>query len=527
MSSRPVRLPADEDPLVRAASAVIGGPIGRYAAVRTQPWERNPVPTSEPSGSNVVRLPGAETAGRARTWSGWRSSLAEAADVQPRPPRELTIIQRARTGVSVLAWAPIAAVLSLLASGMLGLGVWQKSYCLSNGWGVPEAFWRGCYVDMPYLFANTQLADGAVPYPADGDGALSQPLGTGLMLWLTALPIPPDADELTGQRWYVAIWCVLIAMLLVALVVLTTRTARRDPWRAAHIAASPLLVTVALVSPDLLGVTLAAWGLYLWARERPTAAGIVFGLATVTRTYPLLLVVAICLVSVRTGRLRPALRTSLVTAITSVVLLGLLSIPTQWHVLQPYAAWLSASADYGSIGYLSRVIDREIPVGVVTALAVFGWVAAVLAGAAVALMPKRRPAVAEVCLVIVAIVIVTGKSVPVQTSLWLVPLVALAGVRWRDHLIWAGAEVIYFVAVWLHLGGSYDANRALPVSWYAFFTLLRVAGILYLVWTVVASARARPAARASIDARQAIREDPDDCAGPLAGARDAVVVAIQ
>ena len=50
-------------------------------------------------------------------------------------------------------------------------------------------------------------------------------------------------------------------------------------------------------------------------------------------------------------------------------------------------------------------------------------------------------AIAGVALLVVAVVVITSKNLPVQSSLWLVPLVALAGVPWRDHLVWAAAEV--------------------------------------------------------------------------------------
>jgi hypothetical protein len=84
----------------------------------------------------------------------------------------------------------------------------------------------------------------------------------------------------------------------------------------------------------------------------------------------------------------------------------------------------------------------------------------------------------------VAITLVTGKSFPVQSSLWLVPLVALCGIRWRDHLVWAGAEAMHFVAVWLYVGGLSKPDRGMPPQWYAVFLLLRILAVLYLVWRV-------------------------------------------
>jgi hypothetical protein len=58
--------------------------------------------------------------------------------------------------------------------------------------------------------------------------------------------------------------------------------------------------------------------------------------------------------------------------------------------------------------------------------------------------------------------------------------VALAGLRWRDHLVWALAEGIHFVAVWLYLGGLQDGDRSLPAGWYAVALLLRVGAVLLL-----------------------------------------------
>ena len=49
-----------------------------------------------------------------------------------------------------------------------------------------------------------------------------------------------------------------------------------------------------------------------------------------------------------------------------------------------------------------------------------------------------------------------------QAALWLVPLVALCGVRWRDHLVWAGAEALHFAMVWVYVGGLSKADRGLP-----------------------------------------------------------------
>jgi hypothetical protein len=63
------------------------------------------------------------------------------------------------------------------------------------------------------------------------------------------------------------------------------------------------------------------------------------------------------------------------------------------------------------------------------------------------------------------------------------------------------------VAVWLYIAASSTADRGLPAAWYGVFTLVRIAGLLWLVRCVV---------------RASGEEDP--LAGPVAGAEDALVV---
>jgi uncharacterized membrane protein len=126
--------------------------------------------------------------------------------------------------------------------------------------------------------------------------------------------------------------------------------------------------------------------------------------------------------------------------------------------------------------------------------------------------------VAQVALVVLALVVLTGKSWPVQASLWLLPLAVLARPRWRDHLIWVGAEAAYFVGVWLFIAASSTPDRALPAPWYATLLLVRVAALGWLVAVVV-----RDMWRPERDPVRATGED-DPLAGPLTGADDALIL---
>jgi len=155
--------------------------------------------------------------------------------------------------------------------------------------------------------------------------------------------------------------------------------------------------------------------------------------------------------------------------------------------------------------------------------------------------------VAEVSLVMLVVVLVTGKSVPVQAGLWLVPLIALIGMQWRDHLVWAAFESTYFVAVWLYIAGLSKPDRGLPRGLYALLLVFRLAAMLFVVTQVWRVARSRgPAAEVDpegeVEAQDGQADDQgheaeeqgdeaeeqgdevDPLAGPMAGAPDRVLV---
>jgi uncharacterized membrane protein len=459
-SDAPTRI----DPVATAASQVVGGPLGRYAA-------------------------------------------------------------RARL-TARLSWQPAASVLIAISSLTVAFGVLQKAHCLAQGWNSPDQFWHACYSDLP---VSSGLGH-AMPY-LPGAQHLDQPLVSGLVMWLVGLAVP-DGSALARQQWYFALWAVLITVIVMVLVAVTAASVPRAPWRAAHVALSPVLMVAGLVSADLLGVLLSSLALWAWGRGKVSWAGLLLGLAISARTYPLVLLVAIGLLAVRSGRLgswgrlaRTALATWLLASLPWLVMNadGLLSV---------YRSWWRAGASYGSVWFVPALMGHALPAGAVTAVAMVGWLAALVVGALFALSLDRRPTVAEISLVMLVIVLVTGKAVPVQAGLWLLPLIALIGLKWRDHLIWAGFEACYFVAVWIYIAGLSRPERGLPSGAYYILLVLRLSAMLFVlvqVWRVAGS-RAPVATSESVD-QEAVDPDAvdpegevDPLAGPMAGAPDRLLV---
>lgn len=431
-------------------------------------------------------------------------------------------------------WWTAARVLVVLAMAVVALGVVQKQHCRAEGWGTPDQFFHACYSDLPAMYQTTGLRDGAMPYLEPGDSPhLDQPVLTGTVMWAIA-KLVPGGDLMQQTHWYVDISTILIALLVVALVLVTSRSAgRRRPWDGAFVALSPLVALSALVSLDLLGVVLAGAGLLAWGRRRPVLAGVLIGLGVTARTYPAVLLLALALLALRTGRWGEWLRAALATVATVLVVLVPWAVANVDGLRPAYRSWRDSPAGYGSLWLLPQTLLADprprwvralglhpttFSPGTVTTLAVMGLVLALVIGLLLTLAAPRRPRVAQVAFVVLALVVLTGKSWPVQASLWLLPLAALARPRWRDHLVWAGAEATYFVAVWLFIAAASTPDRALPGPWYGAFLLVRVAGLVWVVAFVV-----RDMWRPERDpVRSTGAGDPLE--GPFAGEDDALVV---
>lgn len=458
----------DSDPVARLASTVIGGPLGRYAAPRRLPW-------------------------------------------------------------------PIVAALLMVAAGVTtSLGVVLRAPCIRSGWDSPGQFWSMCFSDLATTYTSANLSSGIGPFLQGGALAPtpSQPPLTAVVMTFLASLTPDGAGRNPGDlmRYQLtvnfALWAVLATILVCAMVWWVASSIPTNPLRAAQVALSPVLALTLLVSPDIVGVALATAGIWAWGRSRPVAAGVLLGLACSARTYPVLILVAIGLLSLRAGRGVQFARTaaSAIAVVSGILFFMLLVNPEAAY--RAYRTWWESGASYGSPWFLPQLFDHPMDPSVTTWLTIGGWMLAVLIGAALALGAPRRPTVAEISLVMVAVVLVTGKSFTVQSSLWLVPLVALTSLPWRDHLIWAGAEVCHFGAVWLTIAGVSTPDRGLPDNWYAVFLLLRLSGVAWLAYRAWLTAYERWPEIPDFD-QSALEHDHgevDECAGVLAGAPDQRIV---
>lgn len=376
---------------------------------------------------------------------------------------------------SAAGWARLAVMLTALpVLAALALRGW----CLGNGWGGQAPLWRACYSDLPSTLTALR-----------GDGAVSEPVLTALALRLVAVPV--RAADTSAQSTYVLLWA-LVGLILLAVIAAATAAYRLDdPSRALLVVLCPVVPLTLLLSAEIVGVTLAVLALLAWRRRLDAAAGVLLALAVFSSSYAVVLVLALLAVAARSGRSPRAVLAGLGTAAAAIVaaaaLLGELD-----RITGPVQAWWDAVPSYGSVWLLPSLAGYPLPTWLTPWLVLAGWAAAAALVLWHVSTARRTPATADVALLGVAAVLVTGSAVPVQASLWLVPLVALSALPWRDMLVWAAAEVVYYPMVWLYLGGLQEPDRGLPAGWYAFFLLLRLAAIGYLIWRVVDLAAEEP-----------------------------------
>ena len=278
-----------------------------------------------------------------------------------------------------------------------------------------------CYSDLPYLYTGRGFAELNWPYTDDAQvraryDVMEYPVGISYFAWAsawvthwaqrvartssaaTAAPtdaLAPDRGRHRGDpalrgrrpRWG---WprSTLLATWLLAGV------NRRRPWDAAIFAVSPLLALTGLVNWDLLAVVLVAGALWAWSRGRPVLTGVLIGLGTATKLYPLFLLGGLLVIALRERRLRPFLL-ALGGAVGAWLVANApayLTGPDQWQVFWHFNS--ERGADLGSIWlvvaqatdgvdvhtinvwswlFFGRVVPRRARAGPAGAAARRGW----------------------------------------------------------------------------------------------------------------------------------------------------------
>ncbi|MFI0153164.1 glycosyltransferase family 87 protein [Streptomyces lydicus] len=412
-------------------------------------------------------------------------------------------------------WLTPVRIIALVAIGMFALGMVQKLPCYSGGWffGATTQYTHACYSDIPHLYAGRGFADGLIPYfdrlPGDME-YLEYPVLTGVFMEVASWLTPHGGDLQSREQIY---WLVNAGMLMICAAVIAvcvTRTHRRRPWDGLLVALAPAAALTATINWDLLAVALTAAGMLMWSRSRPLAAGVLIGLATAAKLYPVLLLGPLLVLCWRAGAWR-AYGKAVAGAVVSWLVVNLPVMITHdatgFHIREGWAKFYTFSQerpiDFGSVWLLisQRTGDPlENANTYATLLMILGCGAIGL----LTLYVPRRPRFAQLAFLVVALFILTNKVYSPQYVLWLTPLAVLARPRWRDFLVWQTCEVMYFLGIWMYLAytGNGDKHQGLPTEGYQLAIALHLLGTLYLCAVVVRDIL--------MPERDVVRRDGDD-----------------
>jgi uncharacterized membrane protein len=426
-------------------------------------------------------------------------------------------------------WTAARIVLALTCL-TLALHWVQKSPCQTGAWQDYMQYTRFCYTDVLALYYAEGLHEGKVPYR---DHPVEYPVVTGFFMGAIGLPVHDlgeERPEINQARWFYNLNALVLSSLAVATVAMILALRRRRPWDAAMFALSPALVLTATVNWDFLVIGLAAMGLYAWAKQRPVVAGILLGLATSAKLWPLFVLWPLALLALRTLRIRQALAT-VATALGTILAVNLpvaILYPENWRRFFDLNS--ERPIDWGTLWYIGRYLDGKWNSGGPGDQGPFQWLSnhvptlntlsyalitlAFLGIGALVLFAPRRPRLAQVVFLMVAAFLVFSKVWSQQFTLWLLPLIVLARPRWGAFLAWQLAEVGYFVAFYGELLNA-SGKTVFPEGVFVLAATLRLVTVLVLCRLVIRDILnpERDPVRATYD------DDPDG--GVFDGAPDA------
>jgi uncharacterized membrane protein len=417
-------------------------------------------------------------------------------------------------------WTPVRVVLAITAI-CLALGMVQKGNCYDDTWQDGDArYTHMCYSDLPYLYTGRGLVELNWPYSDDEQvrdryEVMEYPVGISYWAYATArvthwLVGSPDLEPRYGEsvgdvasmpqvlrekRVFVIVNALGFAVLALLSAWLLAGVNPRRPWDAAAFAASPALLLTGLVNWDVVAVVFVAGALWAWARDRPVLAGVLIGLGTAVKLFPLFLLGGVLVICLRQRRVRDFLLATAGAAGAWLLanLPAYLSGPEEWKVFWSFNS--ERGADLGSMWLVvQQALDRTSDpfafaphtINVVSWLFFGAWCVGVLA---LGLTSPGSPRLAQLGFLVVAGFLLVNKVYSPQYVLWLLPLAVIARPRWRDLLVWQAGEVVYFAAVWWYLGGLLAPASGGDAGFYWLATLVRVAAELYLVAVVVRDIR--------------------------------------
>lgn len=421
-------------------------------------------------------------------------------------------------------------VMLLIALVFLGLGYTTKAPCLVTtgsgtadqrvaNWQNQRAYYEFCYSDTVPLYTAELLNLGKFPYKSswietdsahkprvqyDGTRAvryMEYPVLTGMYQYVsmsvaktyTALSKLVRIPVVAEVIMFFNVSAFGLALAWMATVWATMRMSGRRPWDAAVVAGSPILIFQAFTNFDALATACAAGAMLAWSRRKPVVAGVLIGVGVALKLYPLLLLIPLAMLAVRTGTWRPVAKTAITALVTwiAVNLPIMVMYPRGWseffrlntrrgddmdslyNVVKSFTGWGGFDTNLGfwQPPTVLNTVTAVLFVVCCAAIAYVAWTA------------PQRPRLAQLAFLVVAAFLLTNKVWSPQYSLWLVPLAALALPHRRILLAWMTIDALVWIPRMLYLYG--DPKFGLPEQFFTTMVLLRDIAVIGLCALII------------------------------------------
>lgn len=383
-------------------------------------------------------------------------------------------------------------VLILMTIGAALIAAILKTPCRIRGWAAPEVYFGGCYSDWTGLWTSRGFAeDPWAPFRADS--AFEYPIliavVASVLAWLahgvTQVLEIIGVDAGTNLIFYDLNFLAVVALWIVT-VLLVAQLAGIRYWDAVMVAVAPGIIFAGFINWDMWAVVFMVAALWAFSKHRYVVTGVLIGLGTAVKLFPLFILGAIAVLAMRTARYYPLVITAAGAAVAWLVvnLPMMLLNPGAWGVFYEFSA--DRPPGWSSIWHAyATATGTEIPGSLLSTMAFWSFFGLCVVIAVIGLTATHRPRLVQLMFLIVAAFILVNKVYSPQFVLWIIPLLVLALPNWRDFLIFSVIELLHFWAIWGYLAGStseYDVQHQLDEKLY----LLAVAGhVVVLVYLMV------------------------------------------
>ena len=416
-------------------------------------------------------------------------------------------------------------VVLLLAATAIGavLAVLSKQWCRANGWGGAEQHIHMCYSDFAQLFGTRGLADKLFPFytglPAEQ--AMEYPALLAVIAGVAAMLVPGTGFTEERQLAYFDLNSLGSFLCWAVIVVAVAYAARNRSRDALMVAIAPGIILTSTLNWDLWAVMFATLALLAFSRNKVVLAGLLLGLGTAAKLYPLFLFGAILVLCWRTGRMRQFWK-SLAAAVAAWLAVNVPFILTafdEWSRFYTFSSEREISFSSIWLAFTWTGLDGEG----FSLLSNGLFAAACLGIAYLGLSSVRRPRMAQLAFLIVAAFLLLNKVYSPQFVMWLIPLYVLSRPRWREFLVWQAVEAFHWAAVWLMSakivsGGEFGSGGPLIELLYGAGIAAHMGMVVYIGVRIIGDIR-----RPDDDVVRAGGDD-DPLAGPLEGLPDAFML---